>query len=179
MKRTFFAVAVCAVMLSTTSRLKAQTMSDEQAVRKVLQDFHDALNARDLKAFDKLFAEDAEFVNVSASYAKGREEIIKMHDRAVNVVFKDVDFKALPKGPEPVTTIRFLRPDVAIVHMQVDPANCPGCAAASAAMHQPQPGKGSQQVMVWVVSKHGDRWLIDLGQNTVRIVPASPAAAPK
>ena len=98
-----------------------------------------------------------------------------MHDRAVNVVFKDIDFKALEaKMPEPTPTIRFLRPDVAIVHIQVDPGDCPPCAAASAAMHQPPPRKGSRQVMSWVLSKHGDEWLIDLGQNTVWSLVTAP-----
>ena len=177
MKRTLSVAAVCAVVLSQAI---AQRMAgDEQAVLKVLRDFREALSARDLKALGQTLAEDAEFVNVSGSYAKGREEIVKMHERAVNVVFKDIDFKALEaKNPEPAMTIRFLRPDVAIVHIQIDPADCPPCAAASAAMHQPQPGKGSRQVMGWVVSKHGDQWLIDAGQNTVWIVP-TPRAAPK
>lgn len=156
-------------MLGAEGGLHAQRLADEeQAVRKLLREAHAALNERDLKAFGQCFAGDAEFVNVTASYAKGREEIVKMHERAVNVVFKDVDFKSLEaKTPEPVTTIRFLRPDVAIAHIQLDPGDCPPCAAAAAAMHNPKPGKGSRQVMSWVVSKHGDRWLIDAAQNTV------------
>jgi uncharacterized protein (TIGR02246 family) len=176
------AVLVCAVLTGAVSVIHAQgNAEDERTVRKVLRDVHDALSARDLKAFGQFFAEDAEFVNVSASYAKGREEIVKMHDRAVNVVFKGIDFKALEaKAPEPVVTLRFLRPDVAIAHIQLDPGDCPPCAAAAAAMHNQPPAKGSRQVMTWVLSKHEDRWLIDSGQNTVwGLVPAPPASAPK
>jgi uncharacterized protein (TIGR02246 family) len=84
---------VCTALLGAVSVINAQgSVEDEQAVRKVLRDVHATLSARDLKAFGDFFAEDAEFVNVSASYAKGREEIIRMHDRAVNVVFKGIDF---------------------------------------------------------------------------------------
>jgi uncharacterized protein (TIGR02246 family) len=115
-----------------------------------------AQNARDFTAFGQFFAEDAEFVNVSARYAKGRDEIVKLQ----------------AKMPQPVLTVRFLRPDIAIVHMEVAPGDCPPCAAAAAAMRQ-KPGKDSREVMSWVLSKHGGRWLIDAAQNTVwGLVPA-------
>jgi uncharacterized protein (TIGR02246 family) len=168
-------VTVYAALLGGVIIMNAQRSGDdEQAVRKVLHDVFEAQNVRDLKAFGQFFALDAEFVNVTATYAKGRDEIVRMHDRAMNVVFKDVDFKSLlATTPEPVYAVRFLRPDVAIVHYQVDPAECPPCAAASAAMHGPKPGKGSRQVMSWVLSKHGGQWLIDSVQNTVWIVPAT------
>jgi uncharacterized protein (TIGR02246 family) len=173
---------LCGVLLIAVRIVNAQGGSqEEQAVRKVLRDFHDAQAARDFEAFSQCLAEDAEFVNVSATYAKGRDEIVKMHERAMNVVFKGIDFKSLEAMmAEPIVTVRFLRPDVAIVHYQVDPGDCPPCAAAAAAMHSQPPGKGSRQVMTWVLSKHGDRWLIDSGQNTVwGLVPEPPAASPK
>src|ERR1700676_5392845 len=141
-------VAVFAALLGASSAINAPGRADDElAVRKVLHDVGEPQHARDLKAFGQFFAQDAEFVNVTAVYAKCRDEIVKMHDRAMNVVFKDVDFRSLvARMPEPVLAVRFLRPDVAIVHNQVDPGDCPPCAAASAAMHGPKPGKGSRQV---------------------------------
>jgi uncharacterized protein (TIGR02246 family) len=159
---------------------------DEQAVRKVLRDVHNAQNERDFKAFGQFFAEDAEWVNVSATYVKGRDEIVKLHERALNGVFKDIDFKALEaKMPEPVVVLRFLRPDVVIAHIQQDPGDCPPCAAASAAMRARDgqapaaPAKGSRQVSSLVLSKHDGRWLIDRGQVTVWMAPVTPAVAPR
>jgi uncharacterized protein (TIGR02246 family) len=166
--------AMC-LALGATGAINAQTnLTEEQAVRKVLQDFHQALNARDFKAFGDCLADDAEFVNVTATYAKGRDEIVKMHERAMNVVYKDIDFKALEaEMPGPVETIRFLRPDVAIAHSEIA-GDCPPCDAAAAAMHVQRP-KDSRQVMISVLSKHGGKWLIDAVQNTVGgIVPAAP-----
>jgi uncharacterized protein (TIGR02246 family) len=168
---------MCVALFGAAGAINGQTNpKEEQAVRKVLRDFHEVMNARDLKAFAQFFAEDAEFVNVTATYAKGRDAIVKMHDRAFNVVFKDVDFKSLDaKMPEPVVTIRFLRPDIAIVHNQIDPGDCPPCAAAAAAMGMPKPGKDSRQVMIFVLSKHAGNWLIDAVQTTVwGLVPPAP-----
>ena len=72
MKRIFSVVSVFAAVLGAASGLNAQRVADdEQAVRKVLRDVHATLSARDLKAFGQLFAEDAEFVNVSGVIREG------------------------------------------------------------------------------------------------------------
>jgi uncharacterized protein (TIGR02246 family) len=174
-------------LLANPFAIKAQpNAADEQAIRKVLRDTSNAQSGRDFKAFGQFFAEDAEFVNVSATYAKGRDEIVKLHEKALYGVFKDIDFKALTaKMPEPVVVLRFLRPDVVIAHIQQDPGDCPPCAAASAAMRSRDgqapaaPVKGSRQVNSWVLSKHDGRWLIDNVQVTVWMAPVTPAVVPK
>jgi uncharacterized protein (TIGR02246 family) len=174
-------VAVCALLLAAGSALNAQDHPrDEQAVRKVLLDFHEALVGRDFKAFGQCLADDAEFVNVTATLAKGREEIVKMHERAMDVVYKDIDFKALEaQMPEPVVTVRFLRADVVIAHTQPVQGDNPAGDRAAAAMHV-QRSKDSRQVMISVLSKHGGKWLIDAVQNTVwGLAPTAPATAPK
>jgi uncharacterized protein (TIGR02246 family) len=167
---------VCASLSGTVRVVDAQGPREDQAIRKVLRDFHDALNARDFKKFGECLADDAEFVNVTATLAKGRDEIVKMHERALNVVYKGIDFKALEANtPEPVVTIRFIRPDVAIVHSQIAPGDSQAAEAAAAAMHMQKPGKDSRQVVISVLSKHGDKWLIDSAQNTVwGLAPTAP-----
>ena len=169
-----------AMLAASAGALQAQgSAADEQAIRKVFKGFMDALNAHDFKTFGQFFAEDAEFVNVTATLAKGREAIVELHVRSQNGVFKGIDWKSLEaQMPERVVSIRFLRPDVAITHTQLDPGDCPPCAAASAAMHAPKPAKGSRQVMSSVLSKHGDQWLIDLVQNNVWARPETPTPAP-
>ena len=175
-------LAACAAVLGSANAIRAQgNAGDEQAVRQVLRNVREAQSARDFKKFGQFFAEDAEFVNVSATYAKGRDAVVKMHERALNGVFKNVDFKALEaQMPEPSLAVRFLRPDVAIVHMELAPGECPPCRAAAEAMHMAPPNKDARQVMIWVLSKHDGQWLIDAAQNTVSgLTPNPPAAAPK
>ena len=46
-------------LLAFTSSINAEDKSHEQAVRKVLADFAEALNRGDAKAFAALFTEDA------------------------------------------------------------------------------------------------------------------------
>jgi len=177
--KTVRILMVCATLAAGALQAQSNT-AEEQAIRKVLRGMHDALDARDFKAFGQFFAEDAEFVNVTATLAIGRDAIVELHIRSQNGVFKGIDWKSLEaQMPERVVSIRFLRPDVAIAHVQLDPGDCPPCAAAATAMHAPKPAKGSRQVMSSVLSKHGDQWLIDLVQNNVWIRPDTPAAPPK
>lgn len=174
-------LVACATLTASAGALQGQgSAADEQAIRKVLRGLMDALNAHDFKTFGQFFAEDAEFVNVTATLAKGRDAIVELHVKSQNGVFKSIDWKSLEaQMPERVITVRFLRPDVAIAHNQLDPGACPPCIAASAAMHGPKPAKGSRQVMSCVLSKHGDQWLIDLVQNNAWIRPDTPATPPK
>ncbi len=174
-------LTVCATLAAGAGALQAQSSAaEEQAIRKVLRRMSDALDARDFKAFGQFFAEDAEFVNVTATLAKGRDAIVELHVKSQNGVFKGIDWKSFEaQMPERVIAVRFLRPDVAIAHNQLDPGECPPCIAASAAMRGPKPTKGSRQVMSCVLSKHGDQWLIDLVQNNVWIRPDTPATPPK
>ena len=53
--------------------------SDEEAVRKVVNEFPEAWNRHDMNAFGALFAPDADFVNVVGVRWKGREAIQMNH----------------------------------------------------------------------------------------------------
>ena len=50
------------VLLAFTTVMNAQEQSGEQAVRRVVADFAEAINRGDTNAFAALFAEDADFV---------------------------------------------------------------------------------------------------------------------
>ena len=53
--------------------------SDEEDVRKTVEGFTQSWNAHDMEAFGKLFAADADFVNVAGDWWKGREAIQAQH----------------------------------------------------------------------------------------------------
>jgi ketosteroid isomerase-like protein len=57
-------------LLAFTSSINAEDKSQEQAVRRVLADFAEALNRGDATAFAALFTEDADFVVITGKYLK-------------------------------------------------------------------------------------------------------------
>jgi hypothetical protein len=60
-----------AALFVFTTFINAQEKSKEQAVRRVVADFAEAINRGDAKAFAALFAEDADFVVITGKSLKG------------------------------------------------------------------------------------------------------------
>ena len=85
---------------------------DEDAIRQVVQQVQDGWNAHDGKAFAAPFATDADYVVVNGMRATGREEIEKGHTAIFTTIYKD------SRNAATVKSIRFLRPDVAVVHVE-------------------------------------------------------------
>jgi len=90
----------------------ADTAKDEAAARQIVKQLENAWNAHDGKAFAAPFAADADYVVVDGMYVKGREAIEKGHQGIFDTLFKD----STNRGT--VTSVRFVRPDVAIVHVE-------------------------------------------------------------
>ncbi|SRR6266849_11203364 len=78
MKSVPLALAFIA-LLAFTTLTNAQEQSGEQAVRRVVEDFAEAINRGDAKTFAALFTEDADFVVITGKYLKGRNEIVTYH----------------------------------------------------------------------------------------------------
>lgn len=102
---------------------------DERAIRKIVKQLEDGWNAHDGKAFAAPFAVDADYVIVNGEYISGRDAIEKGHEQIFSTTYKDSRNAAAVKG------VRFLRPDVAIVHVEwslvyktPDGAEHKGCA---------------------------------------------------
>ena len=86
--------------------------AEEAAVRQVVKQVEDAWNAHDGKAFAAPFAADADYVVVNGMKLKGREAIEAGHTQIFTTIYKESHNVAT------VRSIRFLRPDVAIVHVE-------------------------------------------------------------
>jgi uncharacterized protein (TIGR02246 family) len=96
--------------------------SDEELVGSILQDYEDAWNRRDLKAFAALFNEDADFVSALGARWIGRRAIREAHDaptfKASQITIGD-------------TTVRFIAAEVAVTRSRwsltglTDPAGRP------------------------------------------------------
>ena len=100
--------------------------TDEEQVRNAVNGMAEAWNRHDMEAFGKLFAADADYVNVGGKWTKGRRAIqisrAYLHG-TIPVDTPNVDVPQNLYGILKTTTIRstqidvrFLRKDVAVVH---------------------------------------------------------------
>jgi uncharacterized protein (TIGR02246 family) len=107
---TIFMLAVVA-----TSAHQARAMNtraeDEAAIRENVKQMEAGWNTKSGALFAKPFAEDADYVVINGMYFKGRAQIEKTHQQIFDTIFKNTTIRLSIKQ------IRFLRPDVAIVHV--------------------------------------------------------------
>ncbi len=139
--------------------------SDEQAVRKAVNDFAETWNRHDMNALGALFAPDADFVNVGGLWWRGRQEIQTRH------AFVHAAIPQNAAGAESVPAhrygifkkstyqfdridVRFIRPDVAIAHGA-------WTMLGDARTNEPRHG-----TMTFVVMQDRGRWFISAAQNT-------------
>ena len=121
MRNTIIAIAVfvsmSAVSYSTvvsagTRPPSSDRAQDESAIRKIVASLQDGWNKGDGKAFAAPFAADADYVVVNGMRIKGRDEIAAGHQRIFDTVYKN------SHNTGTVQSIRFLRDDVAVVHVE-------------------------------------------------------------
>lgn len=137
--------------------------SDLKNVQDVVAAFATAWNHHDMDAFGKLFAPDAEFVNVAGDRWVGRKEIQLRHayshgtipqssvtddDPAYYGIFKNSTITLVH------IDVRFLRQDVAVAHVDWE-------------LHEdtrtPNPRTG---LFTFVLARQKEGWLIADAQNT-------------
>lgn len=113
LKKCFILVALILVAALSANAQTSQKMSkDEAAIRKVVQQVQDGWNAHDAKTHAAAFAPDADYVVVNGSHDKGREEIQARHTQLFTGIYKN------SRNVATIKSVRFLRPDVAIVHTE-------------------------------------------------------------
>lgn len=98
--------------LASNAQTSQTSSADEAALKQIVQQVQDGWNAHDGKAFAAPFATDADYVIVNGMKIKGREEIEKGHTQIFTTIYKD------SHNVGTVKSIRFLRPDVAVVHVE-------------------------------------------------------------
>lgn len=169
MRKLFRMVPVVALLvsLSATCGLAAPKDTNElrnDDVRKAVEGFATDWNHHDMDAFGKLFAPDAEFVNVTGVIMKGREGIQMHHAWAHGAIpettrvpgtharnygiFKNSTMKF------DAIDVRFLRRDVALAHVKWQ-------LLRDSRTTTPRRG-----VLLFVLTHGKNGWLIASGQNT-------------
>ncbi len=94
------------------TQLTNVSTSDEAAVREIVEQVRDGWNAGDGDAFAAPFADDADYVIINGVYIKGQPIIASGHQQIFDTVYKNSHSTATIKS------VRFLRDDVALVHVQ-------------------------------------------------------------
>ena len=122
-------------------------VADEAALRENVKQLETGWNTKSGAAFAKPFAEDADYVVINGMYIKGRAVIATAHQQIFDTIYKDTTLSLTVKQ------VRFLRPDVAVVHVSG---------------HRDSPAKEKVQdaMLTFVMTKEKQGWTIAAFQNT-------------
>jgi uncharacterized protein (TIGR02246 family) len=156
-------IAVALALMAAASSSLAQSKSDEAAIRNLPLAFCDAWNRHDGHALAQIMSDDVDFVTVGAMWLHGRSNFEKYHGRLLSGRFSQSVITSLQ------TAVRFLRPDVAIVHWSWKVA---GDKEADGTLRRPRYG-----MMTMVAEKKNAGWLVVASQND-NAVPWAPAEGP-
>jgi uncharacterized protein (TIGR02246 family) len=143
------AVAIAAVAFAIT--LAAEPLKDD-AILGLANRFRLDWNTHDTTAMAELFTADADFVDVAGTHWKGRRQIRDEHVKSHRMQFKDsvLTFRSVD--------VRFLKPDVALVHIDW---RIEGDRDSDGTSRAPRNG-----VTSWVVVRQRDEWRISSAHNT-------------
>ena len=146
-KRHLIFLLLTTLVLSTTALARSGESSDETAIRQNVKYLEEGWNTKSGALFAKAFAEDADYVVINGAYIKGRAVIEAQHQRIFSTIYKDTTLKLTVKQ------IRFLRPEVAVVHVEG---------------HRDGPTKELTQdaMLTLVMTKEKQGWTIAAFQNT-------------
>ena len=157
--RTFPRIALVLVLSVSAVRASAQeaTAQDEKDIRSISAQLQDAWNKADAKMMGDLFLTDGDYVSSTGRTARGRAEVEKAFAQQWAGVYKGT--KIVPT----VTTVHFLRKDVAIVDGAFDVT---GMKDAGGKVLSARSG-----LSTIVAAKKGDRWYIAALRGMVPSVP--------
>ena len=115
MTRNFFGMTIillCAATVIFAQEKDSKMSKDEAAIRANIEQMAKGWNMKSGAEFAKPFAEDADYVVVNGAHIKGRAANAYGHQQIFNTIYKD------SRNAGTVKQIRFVRPDVAIVHVE-------------------------------------------------------------
>ena len=130
--------------------------ADEAAVRENVRQMEIGWNTKSGAVFAKPFAADADYVVVNGMHLRGREAIEQGHQRIFDTIYKHSIVSLSIKQ------VRFLRPDVAVVHVQ-----------GNNKTRQGEETRETNVLVSLVMTKEKGDWKIAAFQNTPII--ADPA----
>ena len=139
-------VLTVAAQDGTTKRGSAE---DEAAIRENVKQMETGWNTKSGSLFARPFAEDADYVVINGMHLRGRDTIEQTHIQIFSTIYKNTTVSLKVKQ------IRFLRPDVAVVHV---------LGHRDAAEHEQELETNALVSMTMTKDKQG--WKIATFQNT-------------
>ena len=160
--KLFPAVLMCATAwlgLATVSPAQVQgAPEDVEAINAILAENVVALNKHDPVAASRQYMVDAEFTNVAGIHVRGGAEIEKFLAAGFTTRLKAASWKPVN------TTIRFIRPDVAIVHVTSEISGFLDPDGSTAPPHN--------ELSIRVFQKDSGIWRVAAFHNTRVVAPA-------
>lgn len=133
----------------SVAQASQNSSKDEEALRQIVRQLQDGWNAHDGRAFAAPFAADADYVVVNGMRISGKEAIEKGHTQIFTTVYKE------SRNVATVKSIRFLRPDIALVHVEWNLEYSAGGET-----------KKARAMNSMVMMKEGGKWSIVAFHNT-------------
>ena len=158
------------ILLGTCSFSVAQNDTSEQkAVEAQIDAFIRSWNKHDFSDMKNYIAEDCDFVNAVGCHWKGREEVQYAHQTFHQSVLKNTPMEKRS------VKIRFLKPDIAIVHLlwQIGLITIPSTHSSRAG----RPDGDNDDLATIVFVKRNGIWLITAMENVVvneELAPLDP-----
>ncbi|HEY9401750.1 MAG TPA: SgcJ/EcaC family oxidoreductase [Pyrinomonadaceae bacterium] len=166
MVKRLLSVIVCSIFFLSSATLAQDASSrnaDEKAIRAVIASLTDAWTAGDARAWARAFTEDADFTVWNGLYQKGREAIERGHAQIFSTFYKDTKLRYI------VRSIRFLRDEVAVIHVD-----------ASVVKKGEDFPAAPQAVPVLIMVKDKGQWRVAVFHNTnVQLSATVPSSAAK
>lgn len=127
----------------------SKQIEDEAAIRANVEQMAKGWNMKSGAEFAKPFAEDADYVVINGAHIKGRAANAEGHQRIFDTIYKDSSLAVSVKQ------IRFLRPEVAVVHVESNLTFKLNGAE--------QKGRG---LVTMIMTKEKGKWSVAAFQNT-------------
>lgn len=156
-------LAVCSLgCAATTGTLRQDRAEDERAIRKIILDRVESFNRHEPPR-SSAFTSDADFVNVHGLWRKGAVEIESRQKERMDTVLREAKITLQN------VIVRFIRPDVAVVHELHEMSGMSGETGETLPPFQ--------ELSIRVMVKERGQWLIAAFHNTiVREAKAAPRA---
>jgi uncharacterized protein (TIGR02246 family) len=140
---------------------------DETAIRKVVRDEVAAWNWGDATANSSQFANDGTCTSIRGQFFTGHGAFPKQHEVIFQGIFKNTTLQ------QDIVSLKFIRPDVAIVETLTSLGGMPGTAPGTAAN-----SKGRLRTrLLQVVARQGGEWKI-VAYHNVDVKPGVPVPEP-
>ena len=146
---------IISTLFTMTTIAQTNDKQDDTQIRDLVKTMENGWSAKDGKLFARPFAENADYVVVNGMYIKGKSAIAEGHQRIFDSFYKETNIKT------EVKSIRFIRKDIAIVHVTSHMTGVSNNQKVD-----------TNSLITLTIEKSANGWQIAAFQNTQTMMPA-------